>query len=222
MLAAAPDTAIHRGTPDRDDPAPARHAEPDDEIAIVRRAQHDPEAFAPLYAITFGLPVAGPASDPLAAFGASLAQAGQPVPTDDAAPGHRLSSSAKRQIWSALMAERGVRPGSRTRPTTLGAAGSALALNPVTGEIKETHSFAEIAGEIAIDGSRVYVPTRESPDDAMDIVHITVGTSEDWFIMVNVTTAQSATLTLTGPRGAGGPLVILDSNGTLSRSAPRG
>lgn len=49
MLAAAPDNAIHRGPPERDEPAPARHAEPEDELAIVRRAQHDPEAFAPLY-----------------------------------------------------------------------------------------------------------------------------------------------------------------------------
>jgi outer membrane protein assembly factor BamB len=88
-------------------------------------------------------------------------------------------------------------------------------LNPVTGEIEETHPFAEIAGEIAIDGSRVYVPTRESPDDAIDIATTIVGSSGDPFMAFDVTTARSANLAITGPHGAGGPLVILDSNGTF-------
>jgi hypothetical protein len=89
------------------------------------------DAFADaLDAITLGLPVPGPASDPLVAFADSLAQAGQPIPTDDAVPNHLLPSRTRRQIWSALMAERGVRPGSTKRPATPGAAGSALALNP--------------------------------------------------------------------------------------------
>lgn len=49
MLAAAPDHRLAAERPQRPEPAPLPRDAADDERTIVRRAQHQPEAFAPLY-----------------------------------------------------------------------------------------------------------------------------------------------------------------------------
>ena len=49
MLAAAPDHRLRARHPDRPEPAPVARDPAAGELAIVRRAQHQPEAFAPLY-----------------------------------------------------------------------------------------------------------------------------------------------------------------------------
>jgi len=49
MLAAAPDNRLRAPAPERTEPAPAPRDAADDELAIVRRAQRQPAAFAPLY-----------------------------------------------------------------------------------------------------------------------------------------------------------------------------
>ncbi|MDQ3656872.1 MAG: sigma-70 family RNA polymerase sigma factor [Chloroflexota bacterium] len=49
MLAAAPDHRLRARHPDRPEPAPVACDPAAAELAIVRRAQHQPEAFAPLY-----------------------------------------------------------------------------------------------------------------------------------------------------------------------------
>ncbi|MBA3275839.1 MAG: sigma-70 family RNA polymerase sigma factor [Chloroflexia bacterium] len=49
MLAAAPDHRLRARQPDRTEPAPVARDPAAGELAIVRRAQHQPEAFAPLY-----------------------------------------------------------------------------------------------------------------------------------------------------------------------------
>ncbi len=49
MLAVAPDNRITSHPANRDGPVPSRPEQVDEEIAIIRRGQHNPQSFAPLY-----------------------------------------------------------------------------------------------------------------------------------------------------------------------------